>query len=306
MFVFMRIQMHLMICLWAVCTLSLKAQHITVLGIAQDAGYPQADCHRACCSTVSDGDPASRMVASLALTVGDDIYLLDATPDFTRQWQMAQEGNAHPYLAGIFLTHAHIGHYTGLMYLGREAMGADSVPVYCMPRMAGFLEGNGPWSQLIDLGNITVHTMRANKAIVLDSGLRITPILVPHRDEFSETVGFFIEGPHRSLLYIPDIDKWSRWEQRITDWIMGVDYALLDGTFYDGSELPNRDMGEIPHPFIVESMKRFQSLSFHDRSKVYFLHFNHTNPLMRGDPATVQKLEASGLHIAQEGMRIDL
>eukprot|EP00957_Ditylum_brightwellii_P156501 11911053-Ditylum_brightwellii.AAC.1 len=65
---------------------------------------------------------------------------------------------------GIFLTHAHIGHYTGLMYLGREALGAVDVPVYAMPRMRSFLKNNGPWSQLVSLGNINIQNLEEKSA----------------------------------------------------------------------------------------------------------------------------------------------
>ena len=55
---------------------------------------------------------------------------------------------------GIFLTHAHIGHYTGLMYLGREGLGGNKIKVYALKRMASFLRKNGPWDQLIKLNRM--------------------------------------------------------------------------------------------------------------------------------------------------------
>ena len=41
---------------------------------------------------------------------------------------------------GIFLTHAHIGHYSGLIHLGKEALGAKGISVYAMPKMSFFLK----------------------------------------------------------------------------------------------------------------------------------------------------------------------
>ena len=120
---------------------------------------------------------------------------------------------------GIFLTHAHIGHYTGLMYLGKEAMNSSNVPVYAMPRMKTFLEENGPWSQLAKAQNIALQEMQADSSISLTANLTVTPILVPHRDEFSETVGYIISGPAKKALFIPDIDKWEKWDLDIIQMI---------------------------------------------------------------------------------------
>lgn len=182
---------------------------------------------------------------------------------------------------GIFVTHAHIGHYTGLMYLGKEAANASQVPVYAMPRMKTFLEQNGPWSQLVTNKNIVLNEMQENVDMQLSPQLHITPITVPHRDEFSETVGYRIEGPANKVLFIPDIDKWAKWNRNIAEEIAGVDYAFLDATFYDAAEINNRDISTIPHPFVIESMELFKSLSTAEKKKIYFIHFNHTNPLLR-------------------------
>ena len=173
----------------------------------------------------------------------------------------------YPY-DGIFLTHAHIGHYTGLMYLGREVMGSQDVPVYAMPRMKSFLMNNGPWSQLVNLNNIEIRDLQNRQAVQLNKRLRVTPIQVPHRDEFSETVGYLIESDKTSVLFIPDIDKWGKWEDSILEWIQKIDMAFLDATFYQNGEISGRDMSEIPHPFVEESMALFNSLSEEDKSKV--------------------------------------
>ncbi len=235
-------------------------------------------------------------------------WMLDATPDFPEQQHRVQQvvPGKRMNLAGIFLTHAHIGHYTGLIHLGREVMGAAAIPVYAMPRMAGFLENNGPWSQLVALKNIEIRHLRADSAVVLNERLRITPLLVPHRDEFSETVGYKIEGPDKSLLFIPDIDKWERWERDINSLVGEVDFALLDGSFYKNGEIPGRDMGQIPHPFIEESLARFGKLPAMERAKIRFIHFNHTNPVLRGNSEATQSVLGQGFGLAKEGERIGL
>lgn len=276
---------------------------VVVLGIAQDGGVPHAGCSRTCCTS-----GRRELVSSLAL-VDESArrwWLLDATPDIT--WQMQRMRSEAPActLAGVFLTHAHIGHYTGLMHLGREVMGARGVPVHAMPRMREYLSGNGPWSQLVALGNIALQTLSADSTTLLSANLRITPFRVPHRDEFSETVGFRILGPQKRAVFLPDIDKWERWSHPIEELVRWSDVAYLDGTFFDGSELPNRDLREIPHPTMLESVLRFESFTPELRARVRFIHLNHTNPALQPNSAARRRVEAAGLRIAREGERFGL
>ncbi len=276
-----------------------------VLGIAQDAGYPQAGCKKDCCRPAWEQPERRRMVSCIAVVDPEagKAWSFDATPDFPTQLHRVE--NILPErkinLAGIFLSHAHIGHYTGLMHLGREVMGAESVPVYAMPRMRSFLEKNGPWSQLVSLKNIQICNLSADSTIILNERIRITPKQVPHRDEFSETIGFEIEGPEKSLLFIPDIDKWERWDRDIRSEISNMDYVLLDGTFFENGEIPGRDMSEIPHPFIEESMALFAGLPPAEKAKVNFIHFNHTNPVLLENSEARKSVEANGFKIAEEG-----
>jgi pyrroloquinoline quinone biosynthesis protein B len=275
---------------------------LLVLGTAQDAGYPQADCKKQCCQAVWNGHQKKRKVSCLALVdpKTNQFWIFDATPDFKEQLYDAQQYASG--LAGIFLTHAHIGHYTGLMHLGREAMGAKNVPVYSMPRMKNFLENNGPWSQLVELNNITLQPLSPDSIIELTPSIQVMPFLVPHRDEFSETVGFQIKFNEKSALFIPDIDKWEKWNRDIAKLIQSVDVAFLDGTFYENGELPGRDMNEIPHPFVEESMALLEGLPAEEKAKVRFIHFNHTNPLLQEGSKAQQDLRAKGFGFAVEGM----
>lgn len=279
------------------------APYTFVLGIAQDGGIPQAGCRKSCCTS-----GRHERVSSLAVVdpAAHRWWLIDATPDFPSQLAtMATEAPACS-LAGIFLTHAHIGHYTGLMHLGREAMGAHGMPVWAMPRMRGFLAANGPWGQLVTLGNIELQSLAADSTITLGDSLRVTPFRVPHRGEYSETVGFRIDGPRGSVIYLPDIDKWEHWERRIEEVIAGASAAYLDGTFFDARELPGRDMKEIPHPFIVESLSRFASLPAAQRTRIHFIHLNHTNRAGMSGTAERKRVEASGCHVATGGERVAL
>jgi pyrroloquinoline quinone biosynthesis protein B len=265
--------------------------YAVVLGIAQDGGYPQAGCNRADCLEAWR-DPSKRQrVASLGIVdpVSNERWIIDATPDFPSQLQTLG-GNAP---TGILLTHAHIGHYLGLAHLGREVMGAKGVRVYAMPRMREFLERNAPWSQLVSLQNITFVPLADGQPMRLNERIEITPLRVPHRDEFSETVAFIVRGPSRSILWLPDIDKWEKWETPLEDVLARVDVAYLDGTFFTADELPGRDLREIPHPLISETVARLKDAPL--RAKVRFIHLNQSNPLLR------EKRE--GVDVARDGER---
>lgn len=284
-------------------------QYITILGTAQDAGYPQAGCKKACCNLFWNGKKEREYPVALGLTDMESgrKYLFEATPAIKFQLEeLSEKKNTQTFVPnGIFLTHAHIGHYTGLMDLGHEVMGAKGVPVYAMPRMKSFLETNGPWSQLVEMNNIELQQLTKDESIDLENGIRVTPFRVPHRDEFSETVGYQIEGKNRKVLFIPDIDKWAKWERDIITEISKVDMALLDGTFLQNGELPNRDMSQIPHPFVEESMALFKNLSDKEKQKIIFIHFNHTNPLI-WDDAEIERVEQAGFQVAKRGIMIEI
>lgn len=280
------------------------APWLVVLGVAQDGGVPQAG------SPDHPGwsDPSRRrLVSSLGLVdpLSGERWMFDATPDFRRQLRLLDEAHAveaRPGLWGVFLTHAHIGHYTGLMFLGHESMGATGVPVYAMPRMREFLETNGPWSQLVAYGNVELRTLEAGVPVRLNGRIAVTPLLVPHRQEFSEVVGFRIDGPERSVLFLPDIDGWEEWDEagtRIEEILRDVDVAYVDATFYADGEIPGRDMSGFPHPFIVHTMDRLASLPLEVRGRVRFIHLNHTNPALWAGSEARRAIEARGFHVAE-------
>ena len=246
---------------------------LVVLGIAQDAGIPQLGCDQELCRSIREGKRKPERVASLGLVnrkLGLS-YLFDATPDMVSQLGTLNGGHAP---TAIFLTHGHIGHYTGLMYLGRESMDAKSVPVYGTARMNSFLTGNGPWSLLVSRKNIDLHVMNPNEPILLADGIQVTALLVPHRDEFTDTVGYVIARQgRRGVLFIPDIDQWGKWWMSIRELVDTVDLAFLDGTFGSADELPGRSIDDIPHPLIPATRALLKGTS----AQVWFIHLNHTN-----------------------------
>lgn len=283
------------------------ATYIMVLGTAQDGGYPHINSPNEFKGVLSGGI-RRELVVSLGLIdkTAKKKYLFEATPDMPEQLYLLEKSlKTSAVIDGIFLTHAHMGHYTGLMYLGREAMGAKGINVYAMPRMKAYLEKNGPWSQLVDLKNIDLLEMRADTLINLTKQLRVIPFMVPHRDEFSETVGYKIIGPNKSALFIPDINKWKLWEKDIIAEVKKVDHALLDATFFADGEIP-RPMAEIPHPFIEETVKLFENESEDVKSKIVFVHFNHSNPALNPNDINRKKLENEGYRFAFQGMQLAL
>jgi pyrroloquinoline quinone biosynthesis protein B len=270
---------------------------IVILGTLQDGGSPHIGCEKKCCIKTD----SSKKVVSLGLidNASKKQFLVEASPDISSQIKMLNEfsGNKNP-VDGIMLSHAHIGHYSGLMYLGKEAKNASNIPVYAMPRMKLFLEKNGPWSQLVSLKNIEIKELFDQKETILTNKISIRPYQVPHRDEYSETIGFKIIGPNKTAIFIPDIDKWEKWKIDIVEMIKQVDYAFIDGTFWDPAEVNNRNIAEIPHPLVKESMLKFSQLPSTEKNKVWFIHLNHTNPLLNQETNEYKDLIKKGFHVA--------
>ena len=276
---------------------------LKILGVVQDGGMPHLGNNKTCCENIKQ----DKYVTSLMLmnNENDESFLFDASPDINKQLNFMGD-RIKKDLKGIFLTHAHIGHYTGLMYFGREALNSKLVNVYAMPRMKKFLEENGPWSQLVSLQNISIIELSNESKISIDSNVIVQPVEVPHRAEFSETVGYKIYGPNKTALFIPDIDKWYLWEKSIIDEIKQVDYAIIDATFYDSKEVNYRDISEIPHPFVTESMDLFDSINIKEKNKIYFIHLNHTNPLINKQSDQYKLVRSKGYNVAEEGMKLKL
>ena len=276
---------------------------LKILGVVQDGGMPHLGNNKTCCENIKQ----DKYVTSLMLINNENYesFLFDASPDINKQLNFMGD-RIKKDLKGIFLTHAHIGHYTGLMYFGREALNSKLVNVYAMPRMKKFLEENGPWSQLVSLQNISIIELSNESKISIDSNVIVQPVEVPHRAEFSETVGYKIYGPNKTALFIPDIDKWYLWEKSIVDEIKQVDYAIIDATFYDSKEVNYRDISEIPHPFVTESMDLFDSIDIKEKNKIYFIHLNHTNPLINKDSDQYKLVRSKGYNVAEEGMKLNL
>ena len=285
-----------------------------LLGAAQDGGVPQAGCACAHCQSARSDAAQRQWAACLGLVdrASRQSWLIDATPDFRPQLDALQDfagsselapSGSSGYgpdcpLAGILLTHAHIGHYAGLIHLGREAWNTRELPVYASASMAAFLCNHAPWSQLVSLGNVALRPLAPGQAVALSPRLRVTPIPVPHRDELSDTLAFVVEGPRRRLFYCPDIDAWDDWEHDLRAFVGEMDVALLDGTFHGAAEQSGRDLDSIPHPLALDTAGRLAGVA----CDVRLIHLNHTNPLWRSGPER-EWLEAQGLAVGAFGDR---
>lgn len=283
---------------------------LSVLGTAQDAGLPHPNCFCKNCTEAIINPSFRRLAASLAIILPDEgkWHLIDATPDLKEQMarlQMKYDLKAK-LMESIFLTHAHLGHYPGLLFLGREAIGAREIPVMAGGKMKQLLEEQAPWSQLTKLRNINVQKIQDGQDIEVSPLVTVTPVDVPHRNEFSETFAFWIKGPNKKVLYVPDIDRWHEWDHDIHSVCEEADICLLDGTFHSAKDLEHigRDYREIPHPLMTETMERLQDLT--ERTEIYFTHLNHSNPAIDSDQLIRKEIEAKGFKVAEEEMEFRL
>lgn len=276
---------------------------IKVLGSAQDGGVPHVACYCQTCNYARENPTAVRLGPSLGIydTQNGNVYVIDASPDFPEQLDMLYKevgkvrGKERFLPDAIFLTHGHFGHIWGLGYLGREACSPKELPLYCTHDVAEFLRRNRPFADLVQRQNVVINELEPSVSINF-SGFSITPLKVPHRQDFTDTVGYIISGKNKKLLYVPDMDDYT---DEIIKAISAVDIALLDGCFYSTEEIPYRNIKEIPHPFIPYSMEKLAGLV--GKTKIYFTHFNHTNYLLRQGRPEKEQLIARGYHMLNDG-----
>ena len=285
-----------------------QTEYIYVLGNVQDAGLPHIGCqHKFCKEKFSEFEEYFTTSVAVVDPVEKKYILFEASPDIPYQLNYLEKEIFNEFLLpeSIFITHAHIGHYTGLMYFGREALGAKNLIIKVLPKMSNFLKTNGPWSQLVDIKNIKIQNLSFGSKTNELRNITVTPIQVPHRDEYSETAGFIIEGRNKKALFIPDIDKWEKWDKNLKQLVYEFDYLLLDATFYDSKEI-NRDISEIPHPLVTETINLLDDLSPEHKNKVYFIHMNHTNLMLDPSSDLTKLVVNKGFNITRLGLKLSL
>jgi pyrroloquinoline quinone biosynthesis protein B len=262
----------------------------TLLGTAQDGGIPQAGCSCPRCDAAWNDASRARRAVCLGLSDGARGFLVDATPDIKSQLR-----DLDAPLAGVLLTHAHMGHYAGLVHLGYEAMNVRELPLYASPRMITFLQRNVPWKQLFEKRNLMPQKLIPGKPVRLMDGLAVDCFPVPHRDEWSDTLAYRFTGEEASLLYIPDISSWDDLDRDIAALCRDVDIALLDGCFYSAAELPGRNLADLGHPLVTDTVERLTGIV----TDVRLIHLNHTNPLA-GSTQVRKLVESTGIRVADE------
>lgn len=273
---------------------------VHVLGTAQDGGVPHPGCACPRCEGARRQPKLRRRVACIAVEgATGSTFLVDATPDLREQVDALRAAcpACDTFVDAIAISHAHIGHYLGLAFLGKEAMHAKRLPVYSTPKTAKFIQGNRPWAHLVERGEIDLKTLTPGSPLSFD-GAMIHAFLSPHRGEDTDTIGFEIHGPNKRLVYVSDADVLPA---AIVDRVRDADVALVDGTFYSRAELPHRDILEVKHPFVEESLKKLAGA----RGQVYFTHLNHSNPLLDVD-GPARKSLPKGFAVAEEGMVFEL
>ena len=273
-----------------------------ILGSAQDGGVPQIGCRCERCEYARSDARLVRFPASVAIfSRKGKLLLIDATPSLPQQLDLLRElvpssGKMLPDI--ILLTHAHIGHYSGLMFLGRGVASSRELPVYCTSGMRVFLESNKPFKYLTERRELRIIEFQKQQPIAFEEGLSITPVEVPHRNEDADTVAFLVKSD-RSLFYAPDFDHYT---ETIDCHVRNSDISIVDGCFWSRQELPDRPFESIPHPTIAESMNRFKGCG----KKIVFTHVNHTNPVLNRDSYLQSELGRRGFRLATEGMDIPI
>lgn len=282
---------------------------VVVLGSAQDGGVPHAGCLCANCAGARSEPRLRRRPASLGIRSGDNWLIVDATQAFEEQlhmlWSRRPSSSAHAVERyrppeTIILTHAHIGHYTGLWQLDKSVLAAPKVSVLAPPRTADLLRTNEPWTAMCRDGYISIETFAWNEPMSILDDVQLTPVEVPHRSEWpTDTAALLVEGPNSQVLYLPDIDFWDEWDRDVLEVVTEVDVAILDGSFWDAPTSP-----DVPHPPIRETMERLQEVADAGTTRIIFTHLNHSNPVVRANSPEREELEGRGYEVAEDGMAI--
>jgi pyrroloquinoline quinone biosynthesis protein B len=270
----------------------------------QDAGLPHVGCRCPRC-VVAYRDPR-RTEYAVALALVDNgrrpagVWLVDATPDIRHQLNLLarwlgpdlEPGKRLRQPDGVLLTHAHMGHTAGLAQLGPEGMNVHDLPVYGPAGVLDVLQETRLWQPL--RAGLSLVPLPPGRPYGLSDHLSVTPLAVPHRDELGAgTFAYHVQGPARSLLYVPDVDGWEQWPGARAA-LAAVDVALLDATFYSRDELGGR--APVAHPLVPETMSLAEL-----PGRLVLTHLNHTNPLLDEHGEARRMVAAAGVDVARTG-----
>ncbi|HIE05694.1 MAG TPA: hypothetical protein EYP58_02725 [bacterium (Candidatus Stahlbacteria)] len=265
---------------------------IKILGSGQDGGVPQIGCRCDVCQKARRFKRYRRFAPSIAVEdeMNRSSVIIDASPDLKYQWQMLDT-----QIVALLLTHAHYGHYSGLLQFGEEVADIKDLPLWCTRRMGRFLSGNLPFKSLISRKNIRINLINPGKEFRM-IGLTFTAIKVPHRTRVSDTVGYILQSSRKKVIYIPDVDYWTGGLKRE---INSADIALLDGTFFSKDEI--RRQQDVPHPPIRKTVELLRDST----TRIYFTHINHSNPVNK-DGRERRYVEDKNFKVAHDGLEIKI
>lgn len=280
---------------------------VTLLGIAQDGGRPHPGCQRPCCEGLGAEDVQHPVSLGIVDEHGQG-HLIEATRALGEQLRIW----GHPPLRSVLLTHAHFGHVDGLGLFGRETLNASGLNLYVSSSMQNLIERTPQWALMLDQGVFSLTSISSGVSHALSDEVHVEPIAVPHRAELSDMHAFVVRGPNRSVLFLPDHDRWEDTlahygASTIREWLtqLEVDVALVDGTFWSSDELSGRSQLEVPHPPVAESLERLGQRRDGDPD-IIFIHLNHTNPLYNTSSEQHQTLVDMGWVVGQQGMTFTL
>lgn len=288
---------------------------VEVLGVAQDGGVPHLGCACPRCEAARADPQRRRYAASLLVRGGGhgpgdgsppaagERVLVDATPDV--RWQVATLPDR------VVLTHAHVGHVGGLPLFGREGGGARDLPVHCTPGLADVLRTSEPFRSLVERGHVVLRHFGDGDRISVGNGTRhgdrpadgdacghLVARAVEHRDELGTgTLSLRVEGPERSLYYVPDVDRLTA---PVREAVRDADVALVDATFWSPDEVAG--FGTVPHPTGRGLVDAFADVE----TEVHLTHLNHTNPLWDEDSEERERVREAGLGVVERGRTFGL
>ncbi len=266
---------------------------VEVLGNVQDGGVPHLGCNCDICEKARKDKDYQKYVSSLILKENDDKdsirYLIDPTADI--RFQIVGD-----YIDGIFASHGHLGHITGLLYFGRESLDATKLPVYCTEKTKDFIMKNDPYRLLIDRNNIEINEIEDGSEEEIQGGV-IEARQVPHRHLSTDALSFMIEGEEKKLYYLSDIDEWT---DKAVESVKEADIAIIDGTFWSRDEIDRYE--DVPHPPIKETMEKMRDFD----TDIYFTHLNHTNPALRENSDERKQMEEQGFGIVEQGQVFEI
>ncbi len=271
---------------------------ILLLGSGQDGGSPQMAKRR--------GVGLDRTASSAAVvSAAGSVVLLDASPDIRAQSRRLLSWYGYPpgrsrFVDAVVISHAHMGHYAGLLHFGKEVANTSGIPLIATPSVLRFLNANQPWEALTENGNLLPTPF--DGVVRIDETLSLVPIVVPHRAEYTDTVAISVlRDGEPWFLYLPDIDGWEEWPEA-DEVIASHDLCLLDATFATSEEVSHRDISVIKHPLVLDTISRFEYLT--TSTNIILGHMNHTNPLADPTSDIARFATEAGFTIASDGLSL--